>query len=129
MDVTCLSRAALGRKTLLNPFSRIRELESQLEYSEQRLVSAEDQVRLLQAEVKDIRLEAQQDRRDAIASRDRIEDWMSGMISRNSIHGGKQEHVPIPEPTRRNTIQGRDLERKLYDEAVASAEKNILVNA
>lgn len=111
---------------LLNPYSRIRELESQLEYSEQRLVSAEDQVRLLQAEIKEIRLEAQQDRRDAMSSRERIEDWMSGLISRTSIHGGKVDSAPVPEPVRRNTIQGRDLERKLYEEAVANAEKSVL---
>jgi hypothetical protein len=112
--------------SLLNPYSRIRELESMLQFSEQRLVSAEDQVRLLQAEIKEIRLESQQDRRDAIARQERVEDWMSSMISRVPIHGKKQEMPPPPEPVRRNTIQGRDLEQKLYAEAVASAEKSVL---
>lgn len=91
----------------MNPFGRIRDLERQLESVELARVKAEDECRLLHAQLTIARESESQARKDLVAV----------------VLNSKSEKITPPPPARRPTLHGAELE----NEMIAKFERELSI--
>lgn len=106
---------------MLNPYKRIRELEREVEIACLARVKAEDECRLLHAQLSDLKDSESTARKALAAKSDRIEDWMAAMLGRPSLNGNEFPRPAAPAPSRRPTSHGAAIEQEM----IAQYEKEL----
>lgn len=106
---------------IYNPYRVIRELERKLEFVELARVKAEDECRVLHAQLTTARESESQARRDLLAKTERFEDWMASLMHQRPVHGAEFERQPAPPPARRPAAHGAALEAQM----IAQFEKDL----
>ena len=110
---------------MLNPFTRIRELEALLLRAEQERLQACDELRRVQS-LLDATVESERQARSQLIEHcHKIEDWMASLMRQPGIHN-KTTVAPavMPTPASYSRRQGAELEREM----VERLEKEFLAN-
>lgn len=114
---------------MINPYSRIRELERDLMVAAEGRVRAEDENRLLHAQLATAREEATKAWALLNAKSEKIEDWMAGLMRQPAIHSNVPfDPKPAPPPTRRPMYHGAQLEQMAENEMLEQMERELGIN-
>lgn len=115
---------------MINPWSRIRELERELEVANLARVKAEDDVRVAHAALVVARESESKALNLVIAKSERLEDWMAThLMGRAPIHGAAFEKPKPPAPVRRPVSHGAALEAQETAAAIELLEKELKIDA
>jgi len=111
---------------VINPYSRIRELERDLMIAAEGRVRAEDENRLLHAQLAAARTEAAEAWKALNAKSEKIEDWMAALMRQPPIHSNAPfDPKPAPPPTRRPMNHGAQLEALAEQAMLADLERDL----
>lgn len=111
---------------MINPYSRIRELERDLMVAAEARVRSEDENRLLHSQVAAARTEAAEAWKALNAKSEKIEDWMAALMRQPPIHSSAPfDPKPAPPPTRRPMNHGAQLEALAEQAMVEQMEREL----
>ena len=111
---------------MINPYRRIRELESQLTVTAEARVRSEDDNRLLRAQLTAAREEAAEAWKALNAKSEKIEDWMAALMRQPPIHSNAPfDPKPAPPPTRRPVNHGAQLEAQAEQAMLDQMEREL----
>jgi hypothetical protein len=111
---------------VINPYRRIRELESQLAVTAEARVRAEDDNRLLRAQLTAAREESTEAWKALNAKSEKIEDWMAALMRQPPIHSSTPfDPKPAPPPTPRPMNHGAQLEARAEEEMLRQLERDL----
>ena len=114
---------------MINPYSRIRELERDLMVAAEGRVRAEDENRLLHAQLTAARSEAAEAWKALNAKSEKIEDWMAALMRQPPIHSNVPfDPKPAPPPTRRPMNHGAQLEALAEEAMLEQMERELGIN-
>lgn len=115
---------------MINPYSRIRELERDLMIAAEGRVRAEDENRLLHAQLAAARTEAAEAWKALNAKSEKIEDWMAALMRQPPIHSNAPfDPKPAPPPTRRPMSHGAQLEALAEQQMVEQYERELGISS
>ena len=115
---------------MINPYSRIRELERDLMVAAEARVRTEDENRLLHAQLAAARDEAASAWKALNAKSEKFEDWMAALMRQPPIHSNAPyEPKPAPPPTRRPVSQGAQLEMQAEAALLAELERDLGISS
>lgn len=110
---------------VINPYSRIRELEAMLERSELERIRVCDELRHCQSQLDVAVTSERQARLDFKEHAERVQDWQATLLRQPGIHNRTMVNpAPMPKAVSSSRQQGVEMERQ----QVEAVEKQFLAN-
>ncbi|NBW07814.1 MAG: hypothetical protein EBR82_07285 [Caulobacteraceae bacterium] len=113
---------------MINPYSRIRELERELEHAVAGRIKAEDDSRSMYAQMTAAREAESRAVALLVEKCNKVEDWMAALMGKPPINSNVYEKPKAPEPSRRPIQHGAMLEHKQMMDVMAELERDLKID-